>query len=244
MRRGTQLRARANGRGRTAIRLLLLASLLGSCSSLDSLSSSPPRTDGTTTAASGPRSFSERISNFISGPSAPPPPTAAAAGSPGAEEIDCPRVDIRQGASTLVVSDPNATSTALGLRYQGTFTRTARECILRDKMVTIRVGVQGRVLVGPAGGPGQLTIPLRFALVKEGIEPKVIYSKLYPIPVSVPSIDANVTFSQIEEAMVVPMPSQAEFDAYVIYIGFDPQGAQPEKPQKKPAAKGKTKAQR
>lgn len=229
---------------RVAAVMVLLAAA-GACST-DGLfgsqpSSGPTTSSGATTSSSGPRSFSERISDFISPTSKPPP---AAPGSSPSEEIDCPRVDIRQGASTLSINDPKATSAALGLRYQGTIVRTARECAVRDKMVTIRVGVQGRIILGPEGGPGDVTVPIRYALVKEGIEPKTVYSKLYTIPVSIQPGQLNILFSHIEEQMIVPMPPVSEFEDYVIYVGYDPQGAVEEKQKKKPPAKPHGKAPR
>jgi hypothetical protein len=48
----------------------------------------------------------------------------------------------------------------------------------------------------------------------------------------------NVLFTQVEEDMTVPMPSSKDFDQYVIYVGFDPEGAaleQKKKPARPPA---------
>lgn len=226
------------GRIRKIALVAVLPAVLAGCGGGSMFGSSSPSvstTPGVTTSSSGGRGFSDRISDFISGPKPPPPATAP--GAPAAEEIDCPRVDIRQGTSTLSVVDPKAESSALGLRYQGTIVRTARECTVHDKMVTIRVGVQGRIIVGPAGGPGSLTVPLRYALVKEGIEPKPIYTKLYSIPVTVQPGETGTLYTHVEDAMTVPMPSLVDFDDYVIYVGFDPQGAAPQKKPAKPAAK-------
>jgi hypothetical protein len=226
---------RSNPRGHGAMAAVLVPLLVAGCGGGSMFGTSTPSAgsgDGVTTTSSGPRGISDRISDFISGPKPPPPATAP--GTPEASEIDCPPVSIRQGASTLSVVDPKAESSAMGLRYQGTIVRTARECTLHDKMVTIRVGVQGRVIVGPAGGPGSVNVPLRYALVKEGIEPKPLYTKLYSVPVTVQPGEASTLYSHVEEAMTVPMPSVAEFDSYVIYVGHDPQGAQTEQ-KKKPA---------
>ncbi len=223
------------------VALGLLAPLMAACAGTDLFGSSKPApASGTTTMSSGGRSFSDRISDFIPGLSPKAAANAAADAAPGApkpEEIDCPRVDVRQGASTLSIMDPKATSPTLGLRYQGTITRTARECTLRDKMVNIRIGLQGRIIVGPAGGPGEVTAPVRYALVKEGIEPKTIYTKLYQVPVTVPNTDSSVVFTHVEEDMTVPMPPPAEFDDYVIYVGYDPQGAAAEQAKRKPPPK-------
>jgi hypothetical protein len=53
--------------------------------------------------------------------------------------------------------------------------------------------------------------------------------------VTVPPEQTNVLFTHIEEEMTVPMPSAVEFDDYVIYIGYDPQGAVEKKPPARPA---------
>jgi hypothetical protein len=119
------------------------------------------------------------------------------------------------------------------MRFQASFLKTARECALRGGNVTMKVGVQGRVIVGPAGISGPITLPMRLAVVKEGLEPKTIWTKFYSVPVTMPPGQPNVLFTQVEEDMTVPMPSSKDFDQYVIYVGFDPEGAALEK--KKPA---------
>jgi hypothetical protein len=235
MARGRERDGASRGQIRRIALVALLPTMLVACGGGSMFGSSSPSAStepGVTTSSSGGRGFSDRISDFISGPKPPPPATAP--GAAAAEEIDCPPVNIRQGTSTLSVVDPKAESQAFGLRYQGTIVRTARECTVHDKMVTIRVGVQGRVIVGPAGGPGSITMPLRYALVKEGIEPKPIYTKLYTVPVTVEPGQSNALYSHVEESMTVPMPSLIDFDSYVIYVGFDPQSAE-----KKPARPAK-----
>jgi hypothetical protein len=190
----------------------------------------PPTTTATT-------SFTSRVKGwFVGNPSESLP--AAPSASQASIEFDCPTVDYRQGAATLSVSDPKAENQALSLKYQASFVKTARECDVRGDMVTIKVGVQGRVVVGPAGSPGTVTIPLRYALVREGIEPKVLWTKLFTFPVST-NTQLNVPFTHVEEEMTVPVPPAAELPAYVVYIGFDPEGVKPaEKP--KPAPKPKS----
>lgn len=138
---------------------------------------------------------------------------------------------------TYAVNNTGAENSALSLRYQASFTQTARECVLRGNNLTIKVGVQGRVVVGPAGAPSSITIPLRYALVREGAEPKTLWTKLFMVPVTIPQNQLNLPWLHIEEEMTVPRPSANEIEAYVIYVGFDPEGAAPAKP--KPAANPK-----
>ena len=87
-------------------------------------------------------------------------------------EDDCPSVDIRTGAGTLAVAAKPQEPTANDLRYQLTFLELARQCFLDGGNVRMRVGVQGRAIVGPAGAPAQVTAPIRYAVVQEGVQPK------------------------------------------------------------------------
>ncbi len=53
------------------------------------------------------------------------------------------------------------------LKYQGSFVRFARECSVADGNMIAKIGVEGRIVLGPAGSPGRADIPLRFAVVHE-----------------------------------------------------------------------------
>jgi hypothetical protein len=193
----------------------------------------------------GDSSFKDRMSALFSGASAKaeaPGQPGASAGSPA--DIDCPGIDIRTGAATYSVGPSGTTDvTPTTLRYQADIARTARECSVAGGIMTVKVGVQGRVILGPTGGPGQIEVPMRLALVQEGVEPKTIWTKFYRVGVSIPSGQTNVPFVQIEENITFPMPKPAELDAYVIYVGFDP-GADKQSPSdkkkshKKPGATG------
>jgi hypothetical protein len=80
---------------------------------------------------------------------------------------------------------------------------------------------------------------LRYALVREGLEPRTLWTKLFMVPVTIPDNQLNLPWLHVEEEMTVPLPPADEVEAYVVYIGFDPDGATPPKPVK-PAAKPKT----
>jgi hypothetical protein len=129
---------------------------------------------------------------------------------------------------------------ALDLRYQGTIVRTARECRVSAGVMTMKVGIEGRVITGPAGGPGTVDIPLRIAVVQEGINPKTITSKFARIQVGIAGEVDRVPFTHVDPDVSFPMPTRAaDIDSYVVYVGFDPVGAQQDK--KKPAPKSKPK---
>ena len=145
------------------------------------------------------------------------------------EDVDCPPVQVRTGAATLMIGGAGKPDepAALNLRYQGTIIRYARECHINAGVMTMRIGVEGRVITGPAGGPGKVDVPLRIAVVQEGVTPKAIVSKFTMIPVEITSAVDRVTFTHIEEGVTFPMPTPAGLlDNYVAYIGFDTLAAQ------------------
>jgi hypothetical protein len=206
--------------------LVLSLALVSGCSSTDEfLNSQPPPPGGS------PPSAVDRFRSLFG--SSPSGATAQAQSpSPGSAEVACPPVDIRRGAATLQTTTPG-NDQAMAVRYQATFVRTARQCTVNADTLSIKVGVQGRVILGPAGAPGDAMVPLRVALVQEGIEPKSIWSKLYNIPVSVPPGQPNVPFTYVVEDLAIPLPPSSELDRYVIYVGFDPQGAVQDKSKEK-----------
>ena len=212
----------------------------------------PPPAPGTAatppppqTAAASPssNSFKDKIESFFS--------TAGAANEPRPvvntqqANVDCPLIDIRQGAGTLTIPlpPPDGSNDAMALKYQGTFVRAARDCKVVNGQLVMKIGVQGRVIVGPAGGPGQIEVPLRFAVVDQTPSgTKTIVTKLDLIPVTVTSDDAGAVFTEIEDNLAFPLPSSAELDDYIVYIGFDPIGAQNlERAKPRPAARAKPK---
>ncbi len=199
----------------------VLALALAACSSSSGLF-------GTSSSGESSDWFGTRLGTVFSRP-APTPAGGAdqANAQQKAVEVDCPGVAIREGASTLMVNPPNVDPTPLNLRYQGTIVRTARECAVLGATITLRVGIQGRVILGPQGGPGQLEVPLRYALVKEGPEPKTVWTKVHRVNVVIPPDRPNVSFSHVEEDMTVPMPPGNEIDDYVVYVGFDPKAEEP-----------------
>lgn len=214
----------------------------GPSSSLPPPSSNPPLT---AQASPSSQSLKDKIEGFFS--------TAGAASEPRPvvntqqANVDCPLIDIRQGAGTLTIPTPppDGGNDAMSLKYQGTFVRAARDCKVVAGQLVMKLGVQGRIIVGPAGGPGEISVPLRLAVVDQ--EPgatKTILTKLIRIPVMVASDDTGAVFTHIEDNLAFPLPSSVELDNYLVYIGFDPLGAAEEdgaKPRAAPKIKPKPK---
>jgi hypothetical protein len=215
--------------GRRAAALIASAALVSGCSSVSSVIEPYETTP----------SWGTRISSFFSG--AKPGVSQPASPTTSAPEVECPGVDIRPGASTLNIAVKPDQATAGDLRYQLSFGQTARECRVQDGAMSIKVGVQGRVILGPFGAPGSVDVPLRYAVVREGPEPRTIVTKFKRTGATIAPGQTHVQFVDIEEGLSFPLPSAAELSAYVVYVGFDEIG---DKNEKKPARAAKRPAAR
>ena len=156
-------------------------------------------------SSTGLPSFGGSMPSWFSRSSSSPATEAQAAVPGKVLEDDCPSVDIRTGAGTLAVAAKQQEPTANDLRYQLTFIELARQCFVDGGNVRMRVGVQGRAIVGPAGAPAQVNAPIRYAVVQEGVQPKTIVTKFRRVPVALDPVNST-TFTDIEEDLSFPMP--------------------------------------
>jgi hypothetical protein len=182
-------------------------------------------------------SITDKLGGWLFGKSATPPASGNSPAGP-ATEVDCPSVAVRQGAATLAITQPGVEAGPMTTRYQVSLGQMARECAALGGMMTMKVGVEGRVLLGPVGGPGQVDIPLRMAVVQEGPAPKIVLSKFYRLAVAIPPGQTGVPFVHVEQDLTFPMPRGADLDAYIVYVGFDPQSLST-KPERKTKTKQK-----
>jgi len=181
------------------------------------------------------QSITDRFKSLFGGgksEEAPAPGAPPAAGE-APEDLSCPPVGIRAGASTYQVGAPGKQPVGNDLRFQVTITRTARSCNYNSGEITAKIGIQGRVIAGPAGAPATVDVPIRVAVVQSGVQEKTIATRAYRTSVSM-SEGGSVPFTLVAEDLVYPAPSGAVGDSYIFYVGFDPQALKPEpKPKKK-----------
>jgi hypothetical protein len=178
-------------------------------------------------APASAQSLGDRFKSLFGGKSEAPAEGAPPVASEPQTDLTCPSVSIRAGASTYAVAAPGKQPIGNDLRFQATITKTARDCTLNGGEITARIGIQGRVIAGPAGAPSTVEIPLRVAVVQGGVTEKTIATKVYRTSVSMTEAGSE-PFSLVAEELVYPAPSGAVGDSYIFYIGFDPQALKPE----------------
>jgi len=175
------------------------------------------------TAPASAQSFTDKLKNLFGGGSKSEQQQQPQADpSEPQPDMDCPQITIRAGASTYAVAAPGQEAVGNAVRFQATITKLARDCTKANGEVTARIGIQGRVIVGPAGAPPSIDVPLRVAVVQGGVGEKVIATKAYRTTVTMGEAE-SVPFTFVAEDLVYPIPPPKVADNYIFYVGFDPQ---------------------
>jgi len=160
---------------------------------------------------SGCGSAGSSIGNLIAfnSPTAPAPTDM----SKRIDKVDCPVVDVLEGGGHMQVGS------GAGLRQQFTIAETSRECSVVNGQIMIRVGVSGRVIAGPAGGPGSFTIPIRVGVRREDNQ-QIVTSKVFSAAASIPAGASSSTFAFVSEPVSVPFTREEANEDYMIVVGL------------------------
>jgi hypothetical protein len=181
-------------------------------------------------APASAQSITDRFKSLFGGKSDEEPATNAPAAVPqDTGDLTCPPVTVRAGASTYAVAAPGKQPVGNDLRFQATISKMARECSVNGGVITARIGIQGRVIAGPAGAPSSVQVPIRVAVVQGGVAEKTIATKAYQTTVNMTE-GGSEPFTLVAEDLIYPTPPGAVGDSYIFYIGFDPQALKPERP--------------
>ena len=190
---GTGTRIAAGGRAasspasRVTLRMALLAGLGLSLAGCQSLGVANP------------------FSGLWSGPADEAPPTIVSSAAE-AEEY-CPSVDIIEGGAALRLGGIESNS----VRHQLTINQTARQCTANPAGgYTLRVGVQGLALLGPAGRPGRFDAPVRVRVTRGDT---VIFDRTQQVSVTIAAGETQGQFTHVEQGIVVPpAPADAKIE--------------------------------
>ncbi|HME85562.1 MAG TPA: hypothetical protein VKG91_13695 [Roseiarcus sp.] len=158
-----------------------------------------------------------------------PPPVAKPAANPSekpivlpvaSQDINCPTVDIAEGGAALRVGGADNAS----VRYQFNIADTARECDPAGPgQATLKIGVTGEVVIGPAGSAGTYSAPLKIA-VTHNIDKKEVFSKTFKVEATTDGVQAG-GFRVVTEPIPLPLTTLQLVDEYSIAVGFTSGGA-------------------
>jgi len=155
----------------------------------------------------------------------------------------CPKVTLRDGTAyyntygrggrkaapddsgdPLTQDDQNNSSNII---YQAAISNVTRDCTHSNGTMTMNVAVAGRVVPGPLGKPGSITMPIRIVVMRGS---DVLYSKLHQYNLQISDMAAATQFVFNDPNIVVPEP---EASNYQVFAGYDEGATKPPAPPKK-----------
>ena len=141
-----------------------------------------------------------------------------AGSSSGGVAHGCPRFQVAARDHHVTIYEPGRAGDSLGVMHRGEITRTARECSIEGDRVTVKYGFSGRILLGPRGRPGVVTLPVQVS---------VRDAKRAAIGADRTSIEASVTldnpigyFSQVR-TVTFNVPEGARPGDIDVFVGFE-----------------------
>jgi hypothetical protein len=160
---------------------------------------------------------------------APPPPSTKVSAS---ELLAyCPRVTLREGTAfyttyaNVAKKKKPAAEDALdasveedrsgSVVYQASISDVTRACTPNGGMLNINVAVAGKIVPGPMGKAGTITMPIRVAVLQGG---EVVYSNLARFPVTVSDTSGATQFVYNDANISIPTPTERNVQ---IFAGYD-----------------------
>lgn len=127
----------------------------------------------------------------------------------------CPQIFMRDQDAVYRTYAKGKKDDPQQVAFQASFGDYTRQCTLTDTNLTMTVVAQLRLIVGPAGAPGQVTLPIRITVTDDDT---VLYSEVtnFPAQISEGSGSAQVVFRK--EGIKMPIGSGA---LVRVNIGFD-----------------------
>lgn len=128
---------------------------------------------------------------------------------------ECPPIKVLEGAEVYAVYAPGRQGDAQGLRFQAVLDEESRNCVVSDGLITVKMGVVGRVLAGPLGAGGTVIVPVRFAVVRDEL---TVFSQKYDLPISITPPSQSEEFIKVVENLAIPYLGGEEI---ILWVGFD-----------------------
>lgn len=129
----------------------------------------------------------------------------------------CPPIELQSDTFLITKYERGKEHDARALLYQANLEDWARECRREGDQTRIKVGLAGRVTPGPAWPGGEIKLPVRVAIIPQGVSDAApVVSQLLSVPVTAAAGAPAITWSLVEDSFVVPRDASLK-----IVFGFD-----------------------
>ncbi len=130
----------------------------------------------------------------------------------------CPRFAVWPRDHHVTIYEAGKVGDGLSVRHRGEITQTARECQIQGTRVTVKYGFSGRVLLGPRGQPGMVSLPVS-VFVTDAKRAR-ISNELATVDVAV-SADKPIGYFSAVRTLSFDVPQGARAGEFEVFVGFD-----------------------
>lgn len=130
----------------------------------------------------------------------------------------CPQVVAWPRDRLLTIYQPGHVGDTLAVVHRGEITKMARECQLYSDRVIVKYGFAGRVLLGPKGGPGTVTLAVNVRVA--GSQQNTLATDKMSVTTTIPPGSPAGYFSMVRE-IAFPIVVGTRPEDYKVFVSFD-----------------------
>lgn len=118
----------------------------------------------------------------------------------------------------LTIYEPGRVGDGLAIVHRGEITKTARECSQNGSHVTVKYGFAGRILLGPRGKSGPISMPIN-VFVTDAKREKVATDSLR-VDATV-AVENPIGYFSAVRTVTFDVPEGARPGEFEVFVGFD-----------------------
>lgn len=136
----------------------------------------------------------------------------------GESQPGCPRFVTWPRDSYLTIYEPGRVGDGLAIMHRGEITKTARECHMSGSQVTVKYGFSGRILLGPRGHSGPISLPIN-VFVTDAKRERITNDKLR-VDATV-AVENPIGYFSAVRTLTFDVPEGSRPGEFEVYVGFD-----------------------
>jgi hypothetical protein len=146
--------------------------------------------------------------------------TGDSAPSTGGFEVahGCPKFVPWPRDNFVTIYEQGRVGDGMAIMHRGEITKTARECSIEPGRVTVKYGFSGRVLLGPKGQPGPISLPVS-VFVTDGQRSRIANDKMN-VDVNV-SVENPIGYFSAVRTVTFEVPEGSRPGEYEVFVAFD-----------------------
>ena len=137
---------------------------------------------------------------------------------PSGRSANCPQVVAWPRDRLLTIYQPGHVGDQTAVIHRGEITKMARECTLYSDRVIVKYGFAGRVLLGPKGAPGTVTLGVNIRVA--GAQQNTLATDKMNVTTTVPPNAPAGYFSMVRE-IAFPIMVGTRPQDYKVFVAFE-----------------------